>query len=291
VREGDPEAQARLAGIHQELRDRGWVEGRNLQLVYSWLRETGDDYIRAAELLKQAPDLIFTGATSAALFFQRETRTVPIVFVQVPDPVEAGLVASLPRPGGNITGFTSYEHTIGSKWLSLLKEAAPNVSKVAVMINPMVPAWSVVFSRMETVARSLGTQLVAAPINDGADIERAIEALAREANPGLIVLPGPQGSRNRAQIVALTAKYRMPAIFPYRYFVTSGAMMSYGIDTVYLHRQAASYADRILKGAKPSELPVQAPTKFELVINLQTAKALGFSLPPTLVARADEVIE
>jgi putative ABC transport system substrate-binding protein len=242
-------------------------------------------------VLRLAPDVIVTGRTDLMPYFQHQTRTIPIVFVQVPDPVAAGFVASLARPGGNITGFTSYEHTIGSKWLGLLEEAEPGATQVAVLINPLVPAWTVVFQWMEAVSRSLGIQLTAAPVKDGDDIERAIDAVTREPNPGLVVLPGPQTSGNRAQIVALTSRHRLPAVFPYRYFVASGGIMSYGIDTVYLHRQAASYVDRILKGAKPADLPVQAPTKFELVINLQTAKALGFNLPATLLARADEVIE
>jgi putative ABC transport system substrate-binding protein len=292
VRENDPEAQARRMAFQQGLQELGWTEGRNLQIEYRWARAAYDDgAVRAAEILALAPDLILTGSTTAMPIFQKEARTIPIVFVQVPDPVSAGFVTSLARPGGNITGFTSYEHTIGSKWLGLLKEAAPGVRRVAVLINPLAPAWTVVFRGMETLAPSLGIQLMEAPVRDAGEIERAIDAVAPEPNAGLIVLPGLQTARNRAQIIALTAKYRLPAVYPYRYFVASGGVMSYGIDTVYLHRQVASYVDRILRGAKPADLPVQAPTKFELVINLQTAKALGFDLPPTLLARADEVIE
>jgi putative tryptophan/tyrosine transport system substrate-binding protein len=291
IRENDPEARARVSALRQGLQELGWAEGRNLQIEYRWARTAGDDHLRAADILALAPDLILTSSSAALPIFQRETRTIPIVFVQVPDPVSAGVVASLARPGGNITGFSSYEHTIGSKWLGLLKEAAPSVGQVSVLINPQVPAWAVVFRRMEALVPSLGVQLSAAPVNDASEIERAVDSVVREPNPGLIVLPGPQSAINRAQIITLAAKYRLPTVYPYRYYAVSGGVISYGIDTVYLLRQAASYVDRILRGANPADLPVQAPTKFELVINLQTAKALGFELPPTLLARADEVIE
>ena len=291
VRENDSEAQARVTAIRHELRELGWIEGRNLQIEHRWSQAAGDDQNRAAELLALAPDVILNGSTTALPVFQRDARKIPIVFVQIPDPVSGGFVASLSRPGGAMTGFTSYEYTIGSKWLGLLKESASNVTRVAVLINPFAPTWSVVFRRMETLAPSLGMQLIGAPIRDANEVERAIDEAARETNSGLIVFPGPQSSSSRAQIVAMVAKYRLPAVYPYRYFVASGGVISYGIDTVYLHRQAASYVDRVLRGTKPADLPVQAPIKFELVINLQTARALGLSMPPTLLARADEVIE
>jgi ABC-type uncharacterized transport system substrate-binding protein len=291
VRENDPEAQARASTLRQALQEFGWVEGRNLHIEHRWSRTPGDDLGRVAEILMFEPDLILTSSSVALPVFQRETRTIPIIFLQVPDPVTAGLVASLARPGGNITGFTSYEQTMGSKWLGLLKEAAPNVGQVSVLLNPLVPAWKVVFRRMEALAPSLAIQLTAAPVNDANEIDRAIGAVARNPNPGLIVLPGSQTAIYRTQIVALAAKYRLPAVYPYRYHAISGGLISYGIDTVYLLRQAASYVDRIFRGARPADLPVQAPTKFELVINLQSAKALGIEIPPTLLARADEVIE
>jgi putative tryptophan/tyrosine transport system substrate-binding protein len=290
VRENDPEAQVRAFAIRQGLQEFGWIEGRNLQIEFRWTRTTGDAEARVKELVALAPDVILNGSTPAMTVFKREGK-IPVVFVQIPDPVGAGLIASLARPGGHMTGFTSYEHTIGSKWLGLLKEASPSLSRIVVLINPFAVTWSEVFRRMEVLAPSLGVQLTAAPVRNSEEIERAINEAARDSGAGLIAFPGAATALNRAQIIALAARHRLPAIYPYRYFVTSGGVMSYGIDTVYLHRQTASYIDRILKGAKPADLPVQAPTKFELVINLQTAKALGLTVPPTLLARADEVIE
>ncbi len=291
IRQNDPEAQSRVAALRQTLQELGWAEGANLRIDYRWTRAADEFQAMAAEIVALAPDVVLTGSTAALRTLQQATRTIPIVFVQVPDPVRAGYVASLARPGGNITGFTSYEHTIGSKWLGLLKEAAPSVRRVAVLINPLVPDWSEVFARMEASAPALGVQLSAAPVADAVDVERSIAAAAGEPDPGMIVLPGPQTAMNRAQIIASAARLRLPAVYPYRYYVASGGVLSYGIDTVHLMRQAASYVDRILKGEKPAALPVQAPTRFELVINLQSARALGFDLPPTLLARADEVVE
>jgi putative tryptophan/tyrosine transport system substrate-binding protein len=288
ILENDPEAQARSAALREALRETGWIEGRNIQLEYRWRRALGDDTKRAAELAALAPDVILTNSPAALRSLVREAVTIPIVFVQVPDPVSAGFVKSLARPEGNITGFTSYERTITSKWLSLLKESAPAVTRATVLLTS---SWAISFRDMETAGSLLGTQLVVEAVKAPADIERAIDAAAREPNGGLIVLPGPETAANRAQIIALAAKYRLPTVYPYRYYAASGGVLSYGIDTVYLVRQAASYVDRILRGAKPADLPIQAPTKFELVINLQSAKALGIELPPTLLARADEVIE
>jgi putative ABC transport system substrate-binding protein len=251
----------------------------------------GGNDVQAAELLALAPDLILTETTAAMSILQREARTVPILFVHVPDPVGAGFVGSLERPGSNITGFTSYEPSIGSKWLGLLKEVAPGVSRVVVLADQFGPTASAGLRRMESLAPSLGVQLTAVPAKGADEIERAIGALAREPNPGLIVLPSAHTVLHHMQIIALAAKYRLPAVYPHRQFVARGGVISYGIDTVYLYRQAAFYADRILKGGKPAGLPVQAPSKFELVVNLRTAKALGLVVPPTLLARADEVIE
>jgi putative ABC transport system substrate-binding protein len=288
LRENDPDAKARSTALQEALRESGWIEGRNLHLDYRWRRTLGDDGVRAAELAALAPDVILTNSPAAIRVFIREAVTTPIVFVQVPDPVSAGFVQSLARPDGNMTGFTSYERSITSKWLSLLKESAPALTRATVLLTS---SWAMTFHDMEAAGSSLGTKLTVEGVKDAADIERAVEAVARGPNGGLVVLPGPETGSNSAQIIALAAKHRLPAVYPYRYYAARGGVLSYGIDTVYLTRQAASYIDRILKGAKPADLPIQAPTKFELVINLQSAKALGFEIPPTLLARADEVIE
>ena len=286
LREDDADVQARTAAFREGLKELGWTEGRNIQIDFHWRRELGDDRARVAEMIAAAPEVIVTSALLAVSLLQ--VRGIPVVFVQIPDPVAAGFVASLARPGGNATGFTSYERTITSKWLGLLKEAAPDAARIAVLVTS---SWAYSFRGMEPVISALGMQMMPTMVKDGDEIERVIESVAREANPGMVVLPGPETALNRARIIALAAKHRLPTVYPYRYYVTEGGIISYGIDTVYLARQAASYVDRILKGAKPADLPVQAPTKFELVINLRTAKALGFSIPPTLLARADEVIE
>jgi putative ABC transport system substrate-binding protein len=233
-----------------------------------------------------SPDVIVTNNPLVISLLQ--VRAIPIVFVQVPDPVSAGFVTSLARPGGNVTGFTSYERTITSKWLGLLKEEAPEVVRVVVLVTS---SWAYSFRGMEAVSATLGTQLNVAQAKTADEIERLIEGAAREPNSGMIVLPGGETALNLDRIIALAARHRLPTVYPYRYFVANGGVLSYGIDTVHLTRQTASYVDRILRGAKPTDLPVQAPTKFELVINLKSAKALGFSIPSTLLARADEVIE
>jgi putative tryptophan/tyrosine transport system substrate-binding protein len=286
ITESDPDAQARAAAFREGLRELGWIEGRNLQIEFYWRQALGDDRARAADLMAFAPDVIVTNNPFVISLLQ--VRAIPIVFVQVPDPVAAGFVASLARPGGNVTGFTSYERTITSKWLGLLKEAAPDVIRIAVLVTS---SWAFSFRGMEAVSAALGTQLNLAQVKNADEIERSIEAAGREQNSGLIVLPGPETAIHRDKIIALTAKHRLPTVYPYRYYAASGGIMSYGIDTVHLTRQAASYVDRILRGAKPADLPVQAPIKFELVINLKTAKALGLDVPATLIARADEVIE
>ena len=286
ITESHPDAQARAVAFREGLRELGWIEGRNLQIEFYWRQTLGDDRARAADLMAFAPDVIVTNNLFVISLLQ--VRAIPIVFVQVPDPVAAGFVASLARPGGNVTGFTSYEQTITSKWLGLLKEAAPDVTRIAVLVTS---SWAFSFRGMEVISAALGTRLNVAQVKNADEIERSIEAAARELSSGLIVLPGPETAIHRDKIIALTAKHRLPTVYPYRYYVASGGVMSYGIDTVHLTRQAASYVDRILRGAKPADLPVQAPTKFELVINLKSAKALGYAVPPTLLARADEVIE
>jgi putative tryptophan/tyrosine transport system substrate-binding protein len=283
--------QPRVAAFREGFEDLGWEEGRNLQIDFRWIQMDGDNDAQAAELLAAGPDLIFAESTAAVSIFQRRTQTVPIVFALVPDPVGEGFVASLDRPGGNLTGFTSYGPTTASKWLGLLKEAAPGVNSVGVLADRFGPPASAALRLMETLAPSLGVQLMAAPAKDAEEIKRAIEALARTPNPGLIVLPSLHTVANHMQIIDLAATYRLPAIYPYRLFVTRGGMMSYGIDTSYLYRQAAYYADRVLKGASPANLPVQAPAKYGLAVNLSTARALGLTLPPTLLARADDMME
>ena len=283
--------QPRVIALRQGLEDLGWKEGRDLDIEFRWMRMDRDNDVQAAELLALAPDLILTEGREAMSIFQRQTRTIPTLFVLVPEPVGAGFVESLDRPGGNITGFTSYEPTIGSKLLGLLKEAAPGVNRVVVLADRFGPQGNAAVRRMETWAPSLGVQLTAAPAKDAAEIEHAIDVLAREPNPGLIVLPSANAVVDLMQIIHLAAKYRIPAVYPHRQFVARGGMISYGVDTIYLYREAAFYADRILKGTNPANLPVQAPAKYELIINLNAARGIGLTVPPTLLARADEVIE
>jgi putative ABC transport system substrate-binding protein len=290
--ENDLEAKARVAAFREGLHKLGWTEGRNVRIDYRW---AGDDADRlkayAAELVGMAPDVILAGAQTAMSALYRETPTIPIVFAQVGDPVGQGFVASLARPGGNITGFVSIEYAIGVKWLELLKQIAPRVVRVAVIYDPANPSWGGYLREIEAGVPSFGVQLFPSAVRDAEAIERAIDAFAGEPNGGLIVLPSPVSVAHREQIIALAAKHRLPAVYSFRFYVTSGGLASYGVDTIDLWRRAASYVDRILKGEKSGDLPVQQPTKFELVINLKTAKALGLDVPPMLLARTDEVIE
>jgi ABC-type uncharacterized transport system substrate-binding protein len=288
---GDPEAQARLAAFAQALAQSGWSDGRNLRIDTRWA--TVDDIRRhAAELAALAPDvLLAANGTPTVPPLLEATRTVPIVFVNVIDPVGAGFVASLAQPGGNVTGFTIYEYSMSGKWLELLKEIAPRVTRAAVMRDPAVASGIGQFGAIQALAPSLGVELHPVDPRDAGEIERAITALAGRPNGGLIVTATNLATMDRAEIIALAKRHRVPAVYPYRFFVAGGGLISYGPDTVDQYRRAAGYVDRILKGEKPGDLPVQAPTKYELVINLQTAKALGLEIPPTLLARADEVIE
>jgi len=248
--------------------------------------------VYAAELTGLAPNVVLTATTSALAAVQRETRTVPIGFVNVTDPVGSGFVASLARPGGNITGFSSFEPLMGGKWVQLLKEIVPWATRIAVMSNPDIdPQTRFYASSIEVAAASLSVKLIATPVHDSAEIESAIAALGRDKGSGLIVLSGLFPFAHRELIAGLADRYRVPAVYPYREFVQSGGLLSYGVDLAAQFRQAAPYVDRILKGDKSGDLPVQAPTKFELVINLKTAKALGLEVPPQLLASADEVIE
>ncbi|HWX29215.1 MAG TPA: ABC transporter substrate-binding protein [Steroidobacteraceae bacterium] len=288
----DPEAQSRVAVFENALRELGWVKGRNLSIEYRWAGDGNGLRDHAAELLAMEPDLILANTTPVTAALQEQSRTVPIVFTQVSDPVGQGLVPNLAHPGGNLTGFTSFEFSIGTKWLEALKQAAPHVTRVLLMFNPQSAPFADLFLRaVEAAAPHLSVAPIRAAVRDTADVDRAFDALAREPNAGLMVLPDISMTNYREAIVALAARHRVPAIYPFRYFAVSGGLMSYGTDLSEVSWRAATYVHRILKGEKPGDLPVQAPTKYELVINLRTAQALGLTVPPTLLALADEAIE
>jgi putative ABC transport system substrate-binding protein len=290
--EADPEGQARVAAFRQGLKELGWTEGHNIRIEYRFATGSADRMRpHAAELVGLEPEVIFVGGTVGLAVLQEATRKIPIVFTQVTDPVEAGFVASLARPGGNTTGLTQHEFTIGVKWLEMLKQLAPRVTRVAVIYDPANPAAAGYPRVIEPTAPSFGTQVSASAVRDAAEIARAIDGFAAEPNGGLVVLPGAAAAVNRDLIIALAARHGLPAVYAFRYHVVSGGLASYGIDNIDLYKRAAWYVDRILKGEKPGELPVQHATKFQLVINLKTAKALGLDVPLTLLARTDEVIE
>jgi putative tryptophan/tyrosine transport system substrate-binding protein len=287
----DLEGQARIAVFRQALQALGWSEGRNVQFIYRW---SGGDVARARqfakELLDLRSDVILANSTPVAAAVGETTRTTPTVFVQVSDPVTAGVVQSLARPGGNLTGFTNFEPSMASKWLELVKGIAPNITRVAYLFNPNT-APLLYASAVETAAPLLSIKPFAAELRNADEMEGVIEQFAREPNGALLVLPDLFTATNRQSIIALAARHRLPAVYPFRYFVASGGLMSYGTETLETYRQAASYVARVLKGENPGDLPVQAPSKYELVINLKTAKALGLEISPSLLARADEVIE
>jgi len=290
----DPAGQSRLLAFAQTLAQLGWIEGRNLRIDIRWSGGNADaERIRryAAELIAVAPDVILaaTSATTGPLL--QVTRAVPIVFVQVAEPVGAGFVETLPRPGGNATGFMLYEYGIGGKWLALLKEIAPGVQRVAFLQTPGIAAGPGQFGAMQASAPSLGVEVRPISLREADEVKRAITAFARPANGGLIVAGGAATALHRDVIIKLAAEHRLPALYSDPAFATDGGLIAYGPDRIDQFRQGASYVDRILKGEKPADLPVQAPTKYELVVNLKTAKALGIDVPPTLLARADEVIE
>jgi putative ABC transport system substrate-binding protein len=288
---GDAKGQARFAAFTQALKQLGWSDGRNLRIDTRWA--TADDIRRhAAELVALAPDVLVAGTGTATVApLLQATRTLPIVFTVVIDPVGAGFVASLAQPGGNATGFTLYEYSMSGKWLELLKEIAPNVTRVAVLRDPTIASGIGQFGAVQIVAPSLGVQLSPLDVHDAGEIERAIAAFARGLNGGLIVTASPLAYVHSTLIVTLAARYKLPAVYPSHNYVTAGGLISYGPDLIDQYRRAAGYVDRILKGEKPADLPVQAPTKYELVINLKTAKAMSFTFPPAVLARADEVIE
>jgi putative ABC transport system substrate-binding protein len=287
----NPDSQARHAAFQQGLQQLGWTDGRNMQIEYRWGAGNADNIRKyAAELAALAPDVILVtgGALEQVL---QATRSVPIVFTVVPDPVGSGFVASLARPGSNATGFVQFEYSLTGKWPELLKQIAPGVTRAAVLWDPTVPAGIGQFAVIQSVAPSVGMELIPINMRDMAETERVVAAFAREPNGGLIVTSSAMAQARRDLIVTLAARHKLPAVYFQRVFVTGGGLISYGADVVDQYRRAAGYVDRILKGEKPADLPVQAPTKYELVINLKTAKTLGITVPATLLARADEVIE
>jgi putative ABC transport system substrate-binding protein len=292
--ESDVDGKASLAAFREELQKLGWTEGRNVRIDSRWV-PPGEPETRqrfAKELVALQPDLILSHSTSNTAALLQQTRTIPIIFAQVADPVGSGFVASFPRPGGNATGFTVIEGSIAGKWLELLKEIAPRVTRVAIVFNPATATYAEYYlNPFKAAAASFAVEAIAAPVNDMSELEAVVAAQAHEPNGGLIAMPDSFLNRRRVEIPSLAARYRLPAVYPYRFYTQHGGLLSYGIDPVDNYRRAATYADRILKGAKPSELPVQAPVKFELVINLKTAKALGLNVPLHLQQRADEVIE
>jgi putative ABC transport system substrate-binding protein len=289
----DSESQVRMAAFHQGLQEAGWVVGRNLRIDYGWSGAGDAQQVRqyANELVALAPEVILAVTTAAVGPLQQATRTTPIVFVQVSDPVGTGFVESLARPGGNTTGFTLFEFGLSAKWLELLKEVAPTVTRALVFRDPGLTSGIAQFAVMQSAGPLLGVEVSPIGVTGASEIERAVAAMAQQSNGGLIVLPGSLTLLHRKLIIALAAQYRLPAVYPYRYHISDGGLISYGPDATEQYRRAGGYIDRILKGERPADLPVQAPTKYELVINLKTAKALGLEVPPSLLARADEVIE
>ncbi len=288
----DPEYQNRVAAFLQGLEQLGWTDGRNVRIDYRWgAGDAGRIRRYAGELVALAPDVILATGTSTVAPLQQATHTVPIVFVNVVDPVGAGFVASLAQPGGNATGFTLFEYTTSGKWLELLKEIAPGVTRAAVIRDATQGSGTSQFAVIQAVAPSFGVEVRPVDARDAGEIERGITAFARGSNGGLIVLASALAIIHRQLIITVAARHRLPAVYAYRFFVTGGGLISYGPDSIDPYRRAAGYVDRILKGEKPADLPVQAPTKYELVINLKTAKTLGLDVPPTLLARANEVIE
>jgi putative ABC transport system substrate-binding protein len=288
----DLEASPRVTALAQGLQQFGWTVGRNVRIDYRWGAVDADHSSRyAAELLALAPDVILAGGSPAVAALQQATRTVPIVFANIVDPVGAGFVESLAQPGGNATGFILYEYGLSAKWLELLKEIAPELKRVAVLRDATIATGIGQLAVIQAAAPSFGVEVRPISVRDANEIERAVTAFARSSNGGLIVTGSALAAAYRKLIIALAARERLPAVYSFRYFATSGGLISYGADTTDPFRRAAGYIDRILRGERPADLPVQAPTKYELVINLKTAKSLGLTVPDTLLARADEVIE
>jgi ABC-type uncharacterized transport system substrate-binding protein len=290
--EGDPQAQANVTALRQGLKNLGWIEGRNVQIDYRWAGADPDKARAfARELVGLAPDVIVPSTNQVTRIVQQETRTIPVVFVFIGDPVGSGFVASLARPGRNITGFANFENSIGGKWLELLKEIAPHAKRAGFIFNPDAAPNVGFFHAAESAAEPLAIGLAAIAVRDANDIEQDVTAFASEPDGGLIVAPHAVTLGNRKLIIELAARHRLPAVYSDRYFAESGGLLSFGNNTADLFRRAASYIDLILKGAKPADLPVQLPTKFELIVNLKTAKSLGLTIPESFLSRADEVIE
>jgi putative ABC transport system substrate-binding protein len=289
----DATSQQRAVTFRETMRGLGWIDGHNVKIDVRFPTTNAAEETRAAaaELAMLNPDVIVTTGAPILGALHRVTKTVPIVFTLVTDPVTDGFVASLARPGGNITGFTIFEHSFAGKWLEMLKEVVPGIRRVAVMQNPDHPAWDAYLRAIRTVASAMGVEVDPTPVNDPAEIQTAMEAFARVPNGGLVLLPSPVAAAHREVIASIALRHGIPSIYMARMYPLSGGLISYGVDISEPYRQAASYVDRILKGANPGELPVQAASKFEMVINLKTAKALGLTVPATVLARADEVIE
>jgi putative tryptophan/tyrosine transport system substrate-binding protein len=289
--ENDPEMKERLAGFRQGLEKLGWSEGSNVRIDYRFAPAGTGAHLLARELVALQPDVILAQSTPATAALKPETSTIPIVFAGVADPIGSGFVASLSRPSGNLTGLLQYEEGITGKWLAMLKEIAPNLTRAALLANPRTAAFDYFLRSAKTLAPSLAIEVVPMPIENANDIERSIEGFAREPNGGLVLPPDTTTVIHRDLIIPLAARHRLPAVYAIRVFVAAGGLMFYGTDFVELYRQAASYVDRILRGAKAADLPVQLPTKFETVVNLKAAKALGLTVPQGLLVAADEVIE
>jgi putative ABC transport system substrate-binding protein len=291
--ESDPEGQAWIAAFREGLQKLGWAEGRNIRITTRFATPAVEAMQRfAKELVTLQPDFILSQSTPTTAALLQQTRTIPIIFANIADPIGSGFVASFPRPGGNATGFILYEPTMAGKWLELLREIAPRVNRVAILFNPATATYFEYYMNpLKAAAASFGVEAIAAPVHDRSDLEAVFAAQAREPNGSLILMPDSFLNAHGVEITSLAARYRCPVVYPYRLFTKVGGLLSYGNDVFDNYRRAASYADRILKGEKPADLPVQAPTKFELVINLKIAKALGLTVPPSLLAIADEVIE
>ena len=291
--EHDPAAQGEIDALQQGLRQAGWTAGSNVTIDYRWPGSDVDRVgVAAAELVALRPDLLIARSTPSTAALLRETRTIPIVFVQVAEPIGSGFVASLARPGGNVTGFTNFELSIGGKWLELLKEVSPGLKRVGFMYNPQTAPFAGLFiTSSEAAARSLGIEGIAKPVQSATDIDAVLDTLGREANAGLVCIPDTSNTSHRDVIIAAAARNRVPAVYAFNDFARAGGLMVYAVDTTDLLRRAGGYADRIFKGASPAELPVQQPTKFTLAVNLKTAKALGLDVPQSVLVRADDVIE